>query len=187
MKSRFLVFKNIADPEEGLRIADQAEWTGIMQENYKLPYEKRRFFIEDDIYEGKERDRIYIETTKDEYDKWHTQQMRKVRKAATSQKFMEISGDIIVTSDGSCVFDTIFDLSQSPEEIIQARIRLEQLQGLLSSWKYWAPLMLDIYLAGEGGQVIKLVSEVYGVDQKTVRKWRAAFKTFVKDFYNKNQ
>lgn len=185
MKSQFLVFKNITVPEEGLRIANREEWTQIMKENSLLPYENRRCFIKDEIIEGNELDRIYIETTKEEYDEWHMKQMRKKRKTDASPKFVEISGDV-VTQDGLRIFDAIDSQSQSPEDNVYEKMRLEKLRDRLATWKYWSVFMLDIYLTGERKQVVKIVAEAYGVDQKTARKWRAAFVEFVADYYDKN-
>ena len=51
MKTTYLVF----DKETGnLRVAGRSEWNRIMEENRRLPRDKRRFFIEDRIDAGKE-------------------------------------------------------------------------------------------------------------------------------------
>lgn len=186
MKSQFLVFKNIAAPEEGLRIADREEWTQIMKENTACPYCKRRFFITDEIHEGKERDRIYIEASKTEYDKWNRTRMADVRNNFEGQKFMMISGNVIVSLDGTCVFDTITDGMQSMEENVHALISLEHLRNALAMWKYWALDMFDIYLAGEKKMVVEILSQCYGVTPQMARNWRADFKKFVAKYYADN-
>ena len=80
-------------------MATKKEWDSILAVNRTLPREKRRFFIESKIREGNTWDRMFIETSKEEYDKWHSQEEMRRRnlKAAERYKFLSL--------DYGCSFD----------------------------------------------------------------------------------
>lgn len=66
MRITYLVYENGQDGGK-LRIATKEEWSRIMDENRGLPCDKRRYFIEDTIDDFGEMDRMYIESSKQEY------------------------------------------------------------------------------------------------------------------------
>ena len=99
MKTTCLVYRDTNAEKKELVIATKKEWDDIMAANRTLPREKRRFFIESRIREGSTWDRMFIETSKEEYDKWHSQEemRRRNMKAAKKYKFLSL--------DYGCSFD----------------------------------------------------------------------------------
>lgn len=99
MKTTYLVYKDTNAEIKELVIATKNEWDSILAVNRTLPREKRRFFIESKIREGNTWDRMFIETSREEYDKWHSQEEMRRRnlKAAERYKFLSL--------DYGCSFD----------------------------------------------------------------------------------
>ena len=80
MRNTFLVFNDPTNPGAGLRVAKPQEWDQILKKNKTLPREQRRFFITDAFEDCGEIDCMYIETTQEEYNKWHSQKVESERK-----------------------------------------------------------------------------------------------------------
>ena len=80
MKNTFLVLNDPKNPKSGLRVATLAEWDQILKANKELPREQRRFFIADSFEDCGEIDCMYIETTREEYNKWHSDRQEIYRK-----------------------------------------------------------------------------------------------------------
>ena len=87
----FLVFKDTNAEEKELVIATAEEWNAILEKNRTLPREERRFFIENVIKESDYTDTMYIETTKEKYDKWHSQAVSQYEKDQYGNDFIFIS------------------------------------------------------------------------------------------------
>ena len=75
MKTTYLVFENGIG--SALCVASKEEWNRILQENRNLPRELRRFFVQDCFEDCGKMDCMYIEASREEYDKWHTENQRK--------------------------------------------------------------------------------------------------------------
>ena len=75
MKNTFLVLNDPCNKDSGLHVASIKEWNQILETNRTLPRDQRRFFIKDSFEDCGEIDCMYIETTREEYDKWHSQQV----------------------------------------------------------------------------------------------------------------
>ena len=91
MKNTFLVFIDPVHPQSGLKEVTAAEWTAILESNKKQPRESRRFFICDCFEDCGELDSMYIETTQEEYNKWHSEHQEKYRKRKCGEKFLMVS------------------------------------------------------------------------------------------------
>ena len=91
MKNTFLVFNDPMNPDSGLRVANIQEWDQILKRNKTLPREQRRFFITDAFEDCGEIDCMYIETTQEEYNKWHSQKVYSERKRQYEAEYRKVS------------------------------------------------------------------------------------------------
>ena len=91
MRNTFLVFNDPTNPGAGLRVAKPQEWDQILKKNKTLPREQRRFFITDAFEDCGEIDCMYIETTQEEYNKWHSQKVESERKRRLGEEYGKIS------------------------------------------------------------------------------------------------
>ena len=181
MKTTYLVFENGIG--SALRVASAQEWDQILAVNRSLPRAERRFFIKDCITDSEDMDCMYIETTKDEYDRWHS--MHQVR-----YKKRKNAGEIIVDSldayprldDDSAWVDMIADGVDWEDRMID-QIRVKELREELSHWRDWANELLDYYLSGTQREATTILSEKYSVSAKTIRERKRALEDFLKNFF----
>lgn len=178
MKSTYLVYKNTNVPEEGLRIANRDEWKQILQKNKTLPVEKRRFFIEDRILDMGKMDRMFIETSREKFDEWHREKMKRIRKQQDQSEVMLISGDVVVGTDGETVFDTIAS-SVNVEKEVEEKIHLQTLRNELSAWHEWAGDFFDLYINGQRKTSCSIICQKYGVTERTARSWKGKFEIYI--------
>ena len=181
MKVTYLVFENGIG--SALRVATKEEWNRIMQENRALPREQRRFFMQDCFEDCGDMDCMYIETTREEYDKWHSAYQVRYKKRVDAGEITVLSLDISTqTSDDSSMIDTLEDGVNWEERMIDA-IRMKELRTHLAAWKTWANELLDYYLAGEKVAATRILSKKYGVSEKTIRQRKRALEEFVQNFF----
>ena len=180
MKTTYLVFENGIG--SALRIASEQEWDQILAMNRSLPRAERRFFIKDCITESNGMDCIYIETSKDEYDRWHS--MHQVR-----YKKRKDAGEVIVDSldayprldDDSAWVDMMADGVDWENRMID-QVRMKELREELNHWRDWANELLDFYLTGMQMEATAILSEKYGVSAKTIRQRKRALEEVLKKF-----
>ncbi|OUN99650.1 hypothetical protein B5F98_00260 [Pseudoflavonifractor sp. An44] len=176
MKTTYLVF----DKETGnLRVAGRSEWNRIMEENRRLPRDKRRFFIEDRIDAGKELDCMYIETTREDYDLWHAENQRNYRRrqAEKDVKFVSLEYDAQGDEQGSLSGKLSDGIDW--EMVAIEKMDMEALIRALKEWRSWGVDILNYYLAGQKRSCTRQISQRYGVSEQTVRTWKREFETFV--------
>ena len=70
MKTTVLIYKEV-DGVRQLVVATKKEWEDILEANRGLPMTERRLFEENTIREGNEVDRMFIEVSFEDYQKWH--------------------------------------------------------------------------------------------------------------------
>lgn len=182
MKSTFLVYIDPRNPASGLRVATADEWTEILNENRKLEREHRRFFICDSIREGNEQDQMFIETTREEYDKWHTQCVLAARKRKREKKYKTLSLDQPIPGTDYYYADDVvddFDLSM----MIDNDVDMILLRKKLEKWQPWAVEMMELYLDGKKKEVTVIFSKRYGTSTRTVQRWKEQFDAYVKKFF----
>lgn len=143
MKTTYLVYKDANAEIKELVMATKNEWDSILAVNRTLPREKRRFFIESRIREGNSWDRMFIETSKKEYDKWHSQEEMRRRnlKAAEGYKFLSL--DYGCSFDDGVDFEETIASSSDLEEEIASDMFMADLRAALTMWKDWANELLD--------------------------------------------
>lgn len=178
MRITYLVYEN--DQSGGkLRIATKEEWSRIMAENRGLPSEKRRYFIVDTIEESGELDRMYIESTKPEYDRWHAENERKRRKRTSANGIEIVSMDFESYTNENCSLHGVVTDPIDWEKLIVDSMEIESLALALSEWQPWAIDILECYLAGQKRECTKYLSLKQGVSAQTVRTRKREFEAFV--------
>ncbi len=185
MKTTYLVYKDANAEIKELVMATKNEWDSILAVNRTLPREKRRFFIESRIREGNSWDRMFIETSKKEYDKWHSQEEMRRRnlKAAEGYKFLSL--DYGCSFDDGVDFEETIASSSDLEEEIASDMFMADLRAALTMWKDWANELLDYYLAGKRMESTRILSKKYGVSATTIQKRKKQLDEFVKEYLKK--
>lgn len=178
----FLVFKDTNAEEKELVIATAEEWNAILEKNRTLPREERRFFIENVIKESDYTDTMYIETTKEKYDKWHSQAVSQYEKDQYGKDFIFISTEQPSRDNPEItVGDTIsdgFDL----ESAVLDEVLMEELRVALQNWREWAVELFDYWRVGKYRTCSKELIQKYGISYVTIAKRKKRFETFVKNF-----
>lgn len=181
----FLVFKDTNAEEKELVIATAEEWNAILEKNRTLPREERRFFIENVIKESDYTDTMYIETTKEKYDKWHSQAVSQYEKDQYGKDFIFISTEQPSRDNPEItVGDTIsdgFDLEASAVD----SILMEELRVALQNWREWAVELFDYWRVGKYRTCSKELIQKYGISYVTIAKRKNRFEAFVKIFFSK--
>ena len=178
MRITYLVYENAQNGRK-LRIATKEEWSQIMEENRGLPCDKRRYFIEDTIDDLGELDRIYIESSKQEYDCWHAADQRKRRKRESSRGIEIVSMDFESYTSENCSLHGVVDDGINWETQIVESMEMESLTLALSEWQPWAIDILECYLAGQKRECTKFLSLKQNVSVQTIRARKREFEAFV--------
>lgn len=185
MKTTYLVYKDTNAEIKELVIATKNEWDSILAVNRTLPREKRRFFIESKIREGNTWDRMFIETSREEYDKWHSQEEMRRRNLKAAERYKFLSLDYGCSFDGDVEYtETISDDSNIEEEIASDMF-MADLRAALAVWKDWANELLDYYLAGKRMESTRILSKKYRVSATTIQKRKKQLDEFVKEYLKK--
>ena len=185
MKTTVLICKDPSVEKGELIVATHDQWDSILKKNRTLPREQRRFFICDAFEDSGEIDRMFIEVSKKEYDKWHSDKVRieRNRKLEKQLDFISISQKV---PDAELTFEDViasdYDLELDAEDVL----RLEQLRNNLAYWRKWADYMLNLYLAGLRKEATYIISEKFGVSIRTAQRWKDSFETFARNFFEKN-
>ena len=180
MKITYLVFDETTQGR--LRVATKDEWKRIMEQNRALPREQRRFFIEDCIHEGSELDCIFIESTKEDYDKWHREAQKKYRKKQHFDGVTVVSIDLEETEDSGMALIGKLGDNLDWEMRMLSDIRMRELRQALRNWKPWSSEMLELYLDGRQLQAAKIMSTCHGISEQMVRRRKKEFEAYVADF-----
>lgn len=178
MRITYLVYEN-GQVDGKLRIATKEEWTQIMAENRGLPCDKRRYFIEDTIDDLGEIDRMYIESSKQEYDRWHANDQRRRRKRKSCRGVEIVSMDFESYANESYSLHGVLIDDVDWENLIVDNMEIESLTLALSQWQPWAIDILDCYLAGQKRECTKFLSLKQGVSVQTIRTRKREFEAFV--------
>ena len=185
MKNTFLVFNDPTNPNAGLHVASTAEWDQILKKNRTLPREQRRFFITDAFEDFGEIDCMYIETTQEEYNKWHSQKVYSERKRKIAEQYRRISLQYPFPSEEGFLYEDVVPCDFNLEEKVVGDVRFHTLKTKLESWQPWGTEMLELYLSGKKEQATFILSEEYGVTVRTVQRWKLLFESYVKKYFEK--
>ena len=69
------------------------------------------------------------------------------------------------------------------ENAIIDNIRMKELRVKLATWREWANELLDYYLVGEKTAATRILSEKYGVSEKTIRLRKRLLEEFIRDYF----
>ena len=96
MKNTYLIYKDPKAEKKELIVATKEQWDQVLKTNRTLPREQRRFFVCDSFEDCGEIDRMFIETEKKEYDKWHSEHemSERNRKCGNQYEFVSTSQGI---------------------------------------------------------------------------------------------
>ena len=105
MKTTYLLNKEQPDGSICLSVASAEEWRVVAAANKGLPAEQRRYFIFDYISDGDTIDRMVIETSREDYRKWHREHMSAERNRKLGENYQILSLDtIVITGDSPSIF-----------------------------------------------------------------------------------
>ena len=186
MKNTFLVFNDPTNPKSGLHVASIQEWDQILKRNKTLPREQRRFFITDAFEDCGEIDCMYIETTRDEYDKWHSQKVYSERKRKIEEQYRKVSLQYPYPSNEGFFYEDVVPCDFNLEETVLEGKEIEALKEKLAKWKPWGVEMLELYISGKKEQATFIISKEYGVTIRQVQRWKMRFESYVKRFFEKS-
>lgn len=185
MKNTYLIYKDTNAEKKELIVATKEQWDQVLKTNRTLPREQRRFFICDSFEDCGEIDRMFIETQKKEYDKWHSKHelSERNRKCGNQYEFVSTSQAIPRTE---LTYEDIIAADYDLERSAHEEMVIDKLTQELSAWKYWAVEMMDLYLCGLKKEATSILSEKYGVSERAVQLWKEMFKEYVVKFFEKN-
>lgn len=180
MKTTYLVFDGMGQ----LRVATKEEWNGIMEQNRNLPREQRRFFIQDCFEDGGILDCMYIEASREDYNKWHAENQRRYRQRQSSGDADVLSLDISTqTSADERMIDIMSD-GIDWENMMLSEICLKELRCKLAAWRDWANELMDYYLAGEQMAATGILSAKYGLSEQLIRRRKRELENFIKKYFD---
>lgn len=185
MKSTFLVYVDPQNPKAGLRTATIGEWDRILKENRHREKSKRRYFICDSFEDCGEIDRMFIETSKGEYDKWHSQYVETTRKKKLKSDYRAVSLDQKIPGTNCSYGDTAAD-SFDLEEVVISGLRMKMLLEELKQWNPWAVDLFELYSCGMKTEATFILSRRYSTTIRTVQRWKEQFEKYVKVFFEEN-
>ena len=183
MKNTFLVLNDPTNPKSGLRVATLAEWDQILKANRGASQKQRRYFICDCFEDCGELDRMYVETSKEKFDKWHSQNMESERKRKAGSAYGKVSINLTLPGSEDLTYVDVIGDNFNVEKAVIDEVSMDNLRKALSTWKDWAITMLDLYLEGKKKEATYLVSEMFEVSIRTVQRWKEMFEEFVKNFF----
>lgn len=183
MRNTFLVFNDPTNPGAGLRVAKPQEWDQILKKNKTLPREQRRFFITDSFEDCGEIDCMYIETTREEYNKWHSQKVESDRKRKLGDDYCISSlSEPVSDADGDMDLIDVIPNGFSTERSAVDCLIVSELREKLTVWNEWANELLDYYLAGQYSSCTKELVEKWHVSKAVVAKRKRQLNEFIKNF-----
>lgn len=185
MKTTYLVYSDVKADNKELVLATQEEWDAILETNRSLPREQRRFFIKDKITDGNDCDVMYIETSREEYNKWHSKQAMQYKKIKAKLNYSFLSLDSGITADGGITLaETLPDELDLEGQIID-EIMLKELRVALNAWRDWANELFDYYLDGMKKDATRILCEKYGLSERCIQKRKKMMEDFIKKFLQK--
>lgn len=185
MKNTYLLYKDANAKKKELVVATQKEWDTVLAANRKLPREQRRFFIRDCIENGSQIDCMFIETSRDEYNKWHSQEVMRARNRKAAKDYQVLSLDYAISDVEEAAYgDTVADPFNLEEDLMNDMF-MANLRATLAEWKDWANELLDYYLAGKRMESTRILSEKYGVSFYTIQKRKNQLDQFIKNYLKK--
>ena len=140
MKTTYLVYRE-GDGGRQLAVATPEEWNTILKNNRTLPAERRRWFMKDCIWDGRDLDCIYVEVEREEHRRWNSCHTVAQRKRRLETRYPVVSMD--AGSDEGEETDSLHERLPTDfrlEDLAIANVLLWQLREALREWKPWGRL-----------------------------------------------
>jgi len=183
-KKTYLARENPNDASSRLIEISGAEWYAITQQNKQLPVRERRFFIKSaikDDFDGE--DIMYIETSYEDYRRWHSENKQEDRIENAGKSFLKYSIDAVTAEDNYAFFMDALSVCGEMEESIQIKDTLRKLEFAVKAWEPWAYDIFRYYMAGKKRSCTSLLAQKYGVSEQIIRRRKKLFESFCKDFF----
>ena len=184
MKTTYLVRKELPDGTICLSVATLDEWLAIVKANKSNSAVQQRYFITDYISDGKNTDRMIIESSEEDYKEWNKDRMASARNRARGRNYQILSLD--AQSYGKNEILDLAEAANSTDQVeadVCAQILVEELKAALADWRPWATDLLECYLRGERRTCTKALSQKYKVSPQVIRKYKRQFEEFIKKFW----
>lgn len=177
MKTTYLINSYLPDGSTELVQTTSEHWHKIVEENKKLPKEKRRYFYADMITDSNPYDCIVMEVSYELFQKWSNEDRTARRNRAEKKKYIHVSWEALLES---CTEYLV--VPNSIEDAMLSSVTIDELRAALTAWQPWAVDILNLYLAGEGKKVVKHLAGKYKIGESTARRYKHDFKFFTKKF-----
>lgn len=92
---------------------------------------------------------MFIETLREEYNKWHSQEAMRSRNLRAAKEYQVIFLDHGCSFDDEVEFAETIAGSTNFEEKVASDMFMRDLRAALAAWKDWANELLDYCLAGK--------------------------------------
>lgn len=127
-----------------------------------------------------ELDCLYIETSREEYNRWHSRYEVSVQKRKCEKGYRMLSLDYFSDGDDNIPLQNVLASSEDIEKEVGSDMMMQELRRRLAEWKPWANELLDFYLAGKRASATRFFIQKYGISGTTVQKrkrlWRKTYK-----------
>lgn len=177
MKMTYLINSYRSDGSTELVETTYKHWHEIVDENKKVPRDKRRYFYADVIAENDHYDCIVMEVSATVFYQWSNETRAARRNLAEMKKYSHISWEILSAYGDDCML-----MSDTMETSIINAETIAALKSHLAAWKPWATAVWDLFLEGNSKQVGPYLVHKYGIGESTARRYKHQFKNFVKNF-----
>ena len=183
IKNTYLARENAVSPDSPLVEISASEWHRIAEENKSLPIERKRFFIVSTIQDGDLIDRMYMETSYEEYSAWHIGKTMGDcnRKAEADAKIYSLDAEP-EKGNFSFLMEALTD-NGSMEESVHQQVSLENLRAAVKAWQPWAYDLFLCYEAGQKRNCTQILAKKYGITERAMRYRKKLFEEFCKNFF----
>ncbi len=181
MKTTVLIYKEV-DGVRQLVVATKKEWEDILEANRGLPMAERRLFEENTIKEGNEVDRMFIEVSLEDYQKWHREASLRAKRHKNDSEYEVFSLDAPVPDEEESESHEIVPSPLCLEDVAVDNILLSELKNALAAWNPWALEMLDCYLSTNARTCTEELCKKHNLSDRAVQKRKKAFENFVQNF-----
>lgn len=148
------------------------EWKKIITANKTLPVEERRYFIAHCIEEPDGIDRMYIEVSKNEYQKWNSENTSAGKKRKYKNQYTLVSlDDYLLDQDNLFHGEVVTDDKKFEDEVMDS-LSMYELKEKLAAWQPWALDLLEAYLSGRKKECTAEIADKYGVSKQTARSYK---------------
>lgn len=128
---------------------------------------------------------MFIETSREKYNKWHSQEVMRARNRKAAKDYQVLSLDYAISDVEEAAYgDTVADPFNLEEDLMNDMF-MANLRAALAEWKDWANELLDYYLAGKRMESTHILSKKYGVSFYTIQKRKNQLDQFIKNYLKK--